>query len=247
VTRALGFPSYFVPYSDVRVGSDGLILTDSKKLVLTCVVAFVFFFTFPSFPEQAKWLTEDEQAYVKARLQADQGRNAAERKVSFRDVLTVMKDHRVWLGGLMYFGLIVPAYGYAYFAPSIISTYRYDAIQTQLYSVPPWAASFAFSIIIAVFSDASKLRSPFAILPQLISIAGFGILLTVHNNTPVQYAALCLVTMGTYGAMPIIVCWFNMNLGGHHRRAIGTAWQIGKTDTRCYLDFFSGFSHMTLD
>ncbi len=33
--------------------------------------------------------------------------------------------------------------------------------------------------------------------------------------------------MGTYTAMPIIVCWFNMNLGGHHRRAIGTAWQIG--------------------
>ena len=23
------------------------------------------------------------------------------------------------------------------------------------------------------------------------------------------------------------VCWFNMNLGGHHRRAIGSAWQIG--------------------
>ena len=27
--------------------------------------------------------------------------------------------------------------------------------------------------------------------------------------------------------MPIIVCWFNMNLGGHHRRSVGSAWQIG--------------------
>jgi hypothetical protein len=27
--------------------------------------------------------------------------------------------------------------------------------------------------------------------------------------------------------MPVIVCWFNMNLGGHHRRAIGSAWQVG--------------------
>ena len=33
--------------------------------------------------------------------------------------------------------------------------------------------------------------------------------------------------MGTYSALPVIVCWFNMNLGGHHRRAVGTAWQIG--------------------
>ena len=33
--------------------------------------------------------------------------------------------------------------------------------------------------------------------------------------------------MGIYSAAPVIVCWFNMNLGGHHRRAVGTAYQIG--------------------
>ena len=32
--------------------------------------------------------------------------------------------------------------------------------------------------------------------------------------------------MGTYTAMPIVVCWFNMNLGGHHRRSVGSAWQV---------------------
>ncbi|RYP58627.1 hypothetical protein DL770_010388 [Monosporascus sp. CRB-9-2] len=195
--------------------------------ILTCAFALLFFFVFPSFPEQAKWLNEEERAYVKARLQADTGRNAAERKVSFRDFLTVMKDHRVWLGGFMYFGLIMPAYGYAYFAPTIISTYGYNPIQTQLHSVPPWAASFGFSLLIAALSDATKLRAPFALAPLALSIAGFGILLSVHDNIRIQYAALCLVTMGTYGAMPIIVCWFNMNLGGHHRRSIGTAWQVG--------------------
>ena len=26
---------------------------------------------------------------------------------------------------------------------------------------------------------------------------------------------------------PIVVCWFNMNLGGHHRRSVGSAWQVG--------------------
>lgn len=43
-----------------------------------------------------------------ARLRADQGHNAAERKVGFKDAFRVMKDYRVWLGGFMYFGLIVP-------------------------------------------------------------------------------------------------------------------------------------------
>ncbi|KAH9884591.1 MFS general substrate transporter [Xylariomycetidae sp. FL2044] len=195
--------------------------------LLTVVVAFVFFFIFPSFPEQAKWLTEEERAYVSARLQADQGRNAAERKIGIRDFFTVMKDHRVWLGGFMYFGLIVPAYGYAFFAPTIISTYHYSAIQTQLRSVPPWAASFVFSLVLAYFSDRLKHRAAFALVPLAMTVAAFATLISVHDNTPVQYAMLHLVTMGTYSVMPILVCWFSMNLGGHHRRAIGTAWQVG--------------------
>ncbi|CAJ2506217.1 Uu.00g003470.m01.CDS01 [Anthostomella pinea] len=195
--------------------------------ILTCVAAIIFFFIFPSFPEQAKWLTEEERAYVKARLQADQGSSAAERKISLRDVVNVMKDHRVWLGGFMYFGLIVPAYSYAFFAPTIISTYNYSAIQTQLHSVPPWAASFVFSLLLATLSDWTRHRAAFAIVPLAMTVSAFAVLLTVHTNKTVEYAMLHLITMGTYGVMPIIVCWFTMNLGGHHRRSIGTAWQIG--------------------
>lgn len=194
---------------------------------LTFIVAIIFLFIFPTFPEQAKWLTEEERTYIKARLEADQGRNAAERKVTFSDVLTVMRDYKIWLGGLMYFGLIVPAYGYAYFSPAIIQSYHYGAIETQLRSVPPWVVAFGFSMIVAVASDWSKHRFLFTIGPICLAISGFAILLNVHTDTNTQYAALFLICMGTYSSMPVIVCWFNMNLGGHHRRAIGTAWQIG--------------------
>ena len=79
---------------------------------LTCVVAFGFFFLIPSFPEDAKWLGDDERAYIKARLRKDQGRSAAERSISVKDVVNVFKDFKVFVGGFMYFGLIVPAYGY---------------------------------------------------------------------------------------------------------------------------------------
>ncbi|KAF2155650.1 MFS general substrate transporter [Myriangium duriaei CBS 260.36] len=195
--------------------------------ILTCVVAFAFFFLLPDFPEQAKWLTEEERAYVAARLQADQGKSALERKITGRDVRNVFKDFKIIIGGFMYFGLIVPAYGYAYFAPSIIKTYGYGPIQTQLHSVPPWAAAFVFSMIVAWLSDKTRHRFAFTVMGCCIGIAGFGILVTVHNNRHLQYGALFLVTMGTYSIMPIIVCWFTMNLGGHHRRAVGTAWQIG--------------------
>lgn len=63
--------------------------------LLTCVVAFAFFFVIPDFPENAKWLTEEERRYVQIRLLKDQGRSAAERPISFPDVVKVFKDYKV--------------------------------------------------------------------------------------------------------------------------------------------------------
>ncbi|PNS14078.1 hypothetical protein CAC42_6591 [Sphaceloma murrayae] len=194
--------------------------------LLTCVVSFAFFFLIPDFPEEAKWLNEEERSYIKARLEADQGKSARERKLTGKDVLQVFKDVKVWLGGLMYFGLIVPAYGYAYFSPTIIRSYGYSPIQTQLHSVPPWAVAFGFSMIMAYISDKTRHRFAFTMIGTFIGVIGFSILVSVFNRKNLQYASLFLVTMGTYSTMPIIVCWFNMNLGGHHRRSVGSAWQI---------------------
>lgn len=194
---------------------------------LTVFVSFFFYFLLPDFPEETKWLTPEEKVYVSARLQADQGRSSVERSITIKDVGNIFKDYKVILGGFMYFGLIVPAYGYAYFAPGILQTYGYSAVQTQLHSVPPWAVSFGFSMCIAFLSDKTRHRFAFAIGAICVAIVGFGILIAVHDNTKLQYAALFLVASGAYTAMPIIVCWFNMNLGGHHRRSIGSAWQVG--------------------
>lgn len=193
---------------------------------VTAVVGIIFFWFLPDFPEESKWLAEDEKAYVAARLRQDQGRSAAERQISAKDVRNVFKDVKVWIGGFMYCGLIVPAYGYAYFSPAVIKTYGYSPIQTQLHSVPPWAAAFAFAMVLAILSDKMRHRAGFAIFAICVAIAGFAILITVHDDTHLEYGALFLVAMGAYSAMPIIVCWFNMNLGGHHRRSVGSAWQV---------------------
>lgn len=193
----------------------------------TVFVSFFLWFLLPNFPEETKWLRKDEKDYVAARLRLDQGPAGRDRSITWQDVKNVFKDYKIIIGGFMYFGLIVPAYGYAYFSPGIIQGYGYSAIQTQLHSVPPWAVAFGFSMTIALISDKTRHRFAFAIIAIIIAIIGFSILIAVHDNTRLQYAALFLVASGAYTAMPIIVCWFNMNLGGHHRRSVGSAWQVG--------------------
>lgn len=92
-----------------RVNSSSL--TIEQEGLLTCVVSFTFYFLLPDFPEDSKWLSGDEKAFVINRLRAEQGSSAAERKMGAKDVANVFKDFKIWIGGFMYFGLIVPAYG----------------------------------------------------------------------------------------------------------------------------------------
>ncbi|RDK40055.1 putative MFS transporter [Aspergillus phoenicis ATCC 13157] len=188
--------------------------------VITCVVAIVWFFIIPGFPEDVKWLNEEERMYIRAKLARDAGKAGHDARMGWRDVLAVFKDCKQDLSWRIY----------VFWAGchSICI-----AILTQLYSIPPWAAAFAFSMIIATFSDLTRHRLAFTLIPTAIAMAGFGILLNVHGEAHrhVQYGALFMVTCGCYSAMPVIVCWFAMNLGGHRRRSVGTAWQVGFGNT----------------
>ncbi|KAE8137205.1 major facilitator superfamily domain-containing protein [Aspergillus pseudotamarii] len=197
--------------------------------LITCVVSLAWFFVIPDFPEEVKWLTDEEREFIRVKLAKDSGGAGHDAKIGWRDVLEVFKDYKIFIGGMMYFGQVVTAYGYAYFAPTIIKSYGYDAIKTQLYSIPPWAAAWGFSMLVAILSDKTRHRFAFTMAPMLIAMAGFGILLNVHGQAHrnVQYGALFMVTCGCYSAMPVIVCWFAMNLSGHRRRSVGTAWQVG--------------------
>jgi MFS family permease len=60
--------------------------------VMTCVLALIWFFIIPDFPEEVKWLTEDERAFIRAKLIRDVGKSAYNRPLNWRDVLDVFRD-----------------------------------------------------------------------------------------------------------------------------------------------------------
>ncbi|KAE8154364.1 major facilitator superfamily domain-containing protein [Aspergillus avenaceus] len=194
---------------------------------VTCFVAILAYFTISDFPEQARWLNDNERRWLKKRLQDDHGDETVEQPIGFRDVVEVLKDYKIILGALIYFSFLVPSYCYAYFSPTIIKSYGYSTLQTQLHSVPPLAMAFFLSIGIAFASDKLRHRYLFIVFTLLVAITGIGILLTVHDKPHVEYAALFLVVFGPYCGMPVALCWFTMNVGGHRRRAVGTALQLG--------------------
>lgn len=222
-----GLIAYGVHQLDGKQGIRGWSWIFIIEGAVTAFVALLLFFGVSDFPEDAKFLKENERAFLKAKLALDTGDSAHEVQSTVKDYLNVFKEWKVWVAGLMYFGCIIPAYGYAYFANAIISSFQYSPVSTQLHSIPPWVVAFGLSMIFAVFSDWLKHRFIFIMVSGLIAVAGFAILLGVHDNIHARYAALFLVAAGEYTAMPLIVCWTNMNFSGHYRKAVGTAWQVG--------------------
>jgi len=196
---------------------------------LTLTVGILFYWLIPDFPEECKWLKDNERAFLKAKLEADTGDSHRHGQLTVKTVLNILSDYKIIIGGFMYLGLIVPAYGYAYFSPQIVKNLGYTTIETQLRSVPPWACAFALAMLTATFSDLVRHRFLFVMIPISISMAGFITLFKIYGlkHIHTQYAALFLCAAGTYSAMPIIICWFACNLGSHARRAVGTGFQVG--------------------
>ena len=119
-----------------------------------------------------------------------------------------------------------PITGLAYFIPSIVNSYGYSPIRSQLYSVAPWGAAVVFSLLLAYLSDLARKRFPFVIACLVVAFIGNIILFVVHDNRHVEYAAVFLFLMSVTSSLPLIVCWFAMNLDGHAERAVGIPWQI---------------------
>ncbi|KAK6853764.1 hypothetical protein PG995_010576 [Apiospora arundinis] len=193
--------------------------------IATVVVAAIAFFTITDFPLEAKWLTEDERSFIMKKT----GSTESEfRPLTTRDVLDFAAKPKHWLGAIMYFSILIPANSLVYFTPTIVQGLGYSTVQTQLHSVPPFAAAFGLTVILAILSDRMRMRSPFIFFNLCLLITGITVCMKIRGveRFSAEYAGLCLAGMGSLGVGGNIICWYVMNLRGHGERAVGSAWML---------------------
>ncbi|KAI5956198.1 hypothetical protein KGF54_000673 [Candida jiufengensis] len=196
--------------------------------VATAGCSLILFFIISDFPEANRYLSENERKFLKQKLQFHSGiKSSYEVKNSIWDALKCLKDWMIWLPTLAYFGLIIPSYGYAYFAATIVKEMGYTAVSAQQHSVYPWVCSFGVSNLVAFCSDYTGKRIPFVVGACITAIIGLAMILGATDNPSVRYGGCFLTCSGLYTAMPILVCWAALNNGSHLRKSVGTSWQIG--------------------
>jgi MFS family permease len=200
--------------------------------LMSCVLAVVAKFLIADWPEKAKFFTEEERRYVLTRSSKDVGGGARMDRLDGAAWRRIMSDWKIYVGSLIYIGITVSGYATALFIPSIVNSLGYSGIDSQVQSIPIWITASCITMIVSVLTDRLKHRYGFVMFGVIFASIGYIILL--RQGPPgaglplkVRHMAVFFVCVGTYIVQPVTIVWMANNLGGHYKRAIGLAIQIG--------------------
>ena len=192
--------------------------------LFTVVFGLCTYFILPRAPESCGFLNEEEKAYVLRELRETgaTGKDEASDKFSWIEVGRAFMLPQVQLLAIIFFFDGALVYGLAYFTPSIVQGLGYTAARAQLFSVPPFAAACAVSLISAYISDRYRCRGLVTIFCGVLCTAGFAMYLG-SKSLDVKYGSLFLSITGAYCAAPALSTWSANNAAPHTRRATAIA------------------------
>jgi cyanate permease len=191
------------------------------------VIGVVTYFFIPDWPEDAKFLNEEERKMLLTRLSADTG-DAVMDRLDKRSAKRIFTDWKNYLGVVMYFGVVQSGYGTSFFIPTILNEMGYVARRAQVLSIPIYVVAAVGALATAWATDKIKRRFPFTILGVLIATIGYGMLLGQEGlATNAKYFACFMIVLGTYVTQPVCIAWITNCASGHYKRSVVTAMQVG--------------------
>ncbi|KAJ5082532.1 hypothetical protein N7532_011575 [Penicillium argentinense] len=193
----------------------------------TIVAAIASKFLIVDWPETAKFLSEDERALLLLRLKGDRGEARMDR-LDGPARKRILGDIKIWLGPMMYFGIVNGGYATSFFTPTILKQLGWTAVRAQVMSIPIYVVATVVSLCVALASDKLRHRFAFTIAGCLVATVGF-VMLLCQESIPrgARYFALYAVTCGGYMTQPILLGWISNNMAGHYKQSVASAMQVG--------------------
>ncbi|EFQ29621.1 major facilitator superfamily transporter [Colletotrichum graminicola M1.001] len=203
-------------------------VTDSHEGIATVVIATGAYWFIQNYPDTAKFLSEKERRFIRARLAADSDATHNE-KFTWGNVMEAIKDPKCWLYGLAFHTMSLPLYTFSLFIPTIIKNLGYTAAVAQLLTIPPYAVAFVTTLGVAIYSERTGRRAFFIMGSSAFAAVGYIILLANGDPTGkpgVSYLGTFFAAGGIYPATALVLSWPAINVSGQTKRAVGNAMQI---------------------
>ncbi|TGO45861.1 hypothetical protein BCON_0360g00050 [Botryotinia convoluta] len=210
---------------------------------ITVAVAVVAYPFMPTWPHQAKWMSDDEKALLADAIKQGGVVEPKGEKLDIHRLIGVLKDWKIYVAGIMLAFTIMTSASVGIFTPTIVSgiSAHQDPRHVQVLCIPVFVAAAVSSLVASFLSDYFKHRTGFALFGYFMIIAGAIILLNEdHVNAHTRYGAVYLLACGIYIAVPIIWTILPNNVAGTYKTGIAIAIQVsignlgGIASTLCF-------------
>lgn len=221
-----GLLAYAIGYMDGVSGLRGwrwIMIIEGIPTVLLGVLTWFFL---ADNPETAYYLNEEDRALVVARRSRHLGQTQSAQKFHWADVKEGALDWKIYAFCIGQFGVDTMLYGYSTFLPTIIKGMgSWSTPQIQALTIPCYAVGAISYLFVAWLSDRTQRRAIFVCTFTVISVIGYGILIS-DSSSGVHYFGALLIAIGLYVTVGIPLAWLPTNLPRYGKRTFATGLQL---------------------
>lgn len=190
------------------------------------VLGIASWFILANSPESAYYLSDNEKQLMIMRRERQIGQTKSAQEVHKQDVYLALKDWKIYAFCAGQFGANTMLYGYSTFLPTIIKSLGdWSTAEVQALTIPCYCLGAISYMVVAWISDAQQKRGLYAAAFGIISVIGYGILIS-DSSTGVHYFGCFLIAMGLYVIVGIPIAWLPSNQPRYGKRATASGLQL---------------------
>ena len=169
------------------------------------VVAIGAFWLLPDWPDNTRWLSQQESEMAQYRVLCSNGGREEQVGGTWDGVKEAVRDPFTWYFCGMHFALIT-AQSFKDFFPSILDTFGFDKMTTYLVQAPPYAIAYASACAFAYSSGKFQESCYHIVIPIIAAAVGAATLISTLN-VGARYFGLILLVSGTYNGLNLQLSW----------------------------------------
>lgn len=161
------------------------------------ILGVITIFYLDNRPKNAKWLTEQQKAWLEGELEKERLQSL---KVNKASKLEMIKDSRVWRLAIIYFAHFSAMYGLSFFLPTIIKSFSEGSSNMEIgwLTIIPAVIGIPCMLFVGWSSDKRNEHRIHIMVTLLIAGIGFA-LCGIANSTLVMMLSLSFAAVGLYG------------------------------------------------
>ena len=164
------------------------------------VLGVITIFYLTDWPEQARWLPEDERSWITEQLRREK---EAKKRVHSFSVWGALRNRDVLLLTLCYFCAMTGSYGIAFWLPTIMKRLSGQSdMNVTLLAAMPYIAGFVTQQLNGWHSDRTGERRWHAALPVILCGAALSLAVIYSSRPAISIALFVLVGACFYGFQP---------------------------------------------